>query len=487
MSHRLNVDPSYKPVRQKRRPMTPECYAALKEEVDKLLDNGFIREAQIDQLVDATARHQLLSFMDTYSGYNQIPMNPSEEEHTSFITDCGLYCYKVMPFELKNPGATYQRLVNTMFETQIGRTMEELPHETKSTEVRFWSGFREILGIHGQQQRHRGQPEKNKGLAGYEISHKDEGCVEPYRSGRCPEPLKAYMGQAPLLSKPKDGEKLVVYLGVSEHALSAALVREEEGGAIPRLLRQQEVGGHGNKILQKPDTLGRLLKWAIELAQFDLEYKPRTAIKGQALVDFIAEFTGPAQVGEEASEGLSWELYVDGSSSDQGAGARVMLISPEGHRILCALRFGFQATNNEAEYEALLAGLRLAKEVQAEAVVIFSDSQLVVNEIRGEYQVKGAKMAAYLLKVRELLAFLPKFEVCQIPHSQNSHADALARLETARDAKFLGAIPMEFLAAPSTEQSAETMVIGAPHDSWMSPILEYLQGGKLPIDKLEAH
>ncbi|XP_052202690.1 uncharacterized protein LOC127808243 [Diospyros lotus] len=147
MSHRFNMDPSYRPVRQKRRPMTPERYAALKKEVDKLLDNGFIREAQypvwvanlvlvkkkngkwrtyidftnlnkacpkdsfpfpkIDQLVDATAGHQLLSFMDAYLGYNQIPMNPSEEEHTSFITDRGLYCYKVMPFGLKNAGATY--------------------------------------------------------------------------------------------------------------------------------------------------------------------------------------------------------------------------------------------------------------------------------------------------------------------------------------------------------------------------------------------
>ncbi|XP_052207976.1 uncharacterized protein LOC127811830 [Diospyros lotus] len=271
--------------------------------------------------------------------------------------------------------------------------------------------------------------------------------------------LKAYMGQAPLLSKPNDGEKLVVYLGVSEHALSAALVREEEGVQYPiyyvskRLVDAETRYTLMEKLAYclKPDTSGRLLKWAIELALLDLEYRPRTAIKGQALADFIVEFTGPAQVGEEASEGPSWELYVDGSSNDQGAGAGVMLISPEGHRILCALRFGFRATNNEVEYEALLAGLRLAKEVRAEAVVILSDSQLVVNQIRGEYQAKGAKMVAYLLKARELLALLPKFEVRQIPRSQNSHADALARLATARDTEFLGAIPVEFLAAPSTE------------------------------------
>lgn len=73
-----------------------------------------------------------------------------------------------------------------------------------------------------------------------------------------------------------------------------------------------------------------------------------------------------------------------------------MLISPEGHRILCALRFSFPTTNNEAEYEALLAGLLLTKEVQVEALVIFSDSQLVVYQIRGEYQARDTKNGVIL-------------------------------------------------------------------------------------------
>ena len=74
----------------------------------------------IDQLVDATSGHELLSFMEAYSRYNQIPMYLPNEEHTLFITDRGLYCYKVMPFGLKNAGATYQRMVNMMFTEQIG-------------------------------------------------------------------------------------------------------------------------------------------------------------------------------------------------------------------------------------------------------------------------------------------------------------------------------------------------------------------------------
>ena len=79
---------------------------------------------RIDQLVDATSGHELLTFMDAFSGYNQIRMASEDEEKTAFITNRGLYCYRIMPFGLKNAGATYQRLVNKIFKEQIGRNME---------------------------------------------------------------------------------------------------------------------------------------------------------------------------------------------------------------------------------------------------------------------------------------------------------------------------------------------------------------------------
>ena len=79
---------------------------------------------RIDQLVDSTAGHQLLSFMDAFSGYNQIRMDEANQEKTSFVTSQGLFCYEVMPFGLKNVGATYQRLVNHIFRPQIGRNVE---------------------------------------------------------------------------------------------------------------------------------------------------------------------------------------------------------------------------------------------------------------------------------------------------------------------------------------------------------------------------
>ena len=79
---------------------------------------------RIDTLVDSTARHELLSFMDAFSGYNRIKMNVEDQERTSFVTSQGLFCYKVMPFGLKNAGATYQRLMNKMSAHQIGRNVQ---------------------------------------------------------------------------------------------------------------------------------------------------------------------------------------------------------------------------------------------------------------------------------------------------------------------------------------------------------------------------
>ena len=93
---------------------------------------------------------------------------------------------------------------------------------------------------------------------------------------------------------------------------------------------------------------------------------------------------------------LTWELYVDGSSNEGGSGAGLILVSPEGHRVHCALRFRFKASNNEAKYEALIAGLKLAKEMQVELLDIYCDSQLVVCQVTNEYQARGEKMAAYL-------------------------------------------------------------------------------------------
>ena len=125
------------------------------------------------------------------------------------------------------------------------------------------------------------------------------------------------------------------------------------------------------KAMSKPEATGRMVQWAIELSQFDVEYRPRTAIKAQALADFIAEFTTP----EEANclEEL-WMINTDGSSTQHGGGAGIVITSLENDVLEYGVQLKFPITNNEAEYEALLVGLRIARALGAQQIMLKSDS-----------------------------------------------------------------------------------------------------------------
>ena len=147
------------------------------------------------------------------------------------------------------------------------------------------------------------------------------------------------------------------------------------------------------QVLHKPETLGRLMKWAIELSEFDIRYKLKTAIKGQVLADFVMEFTSakPAENTQTTTDIPIWRLSVDGAANAQGSGAGLILTSLEGIDIEYALRFGFQASNNEAEYEAIIAGLNLAHSMEVDQLEVCSNSQLVVRQIEDTYKAKGEK------------------------------------------------------------------------------------------------
>ena len=135
------------------------------------------------------------------------------------------------------------------------------------------------------------------------------------------------------------------------------------------------------KILHKPETSGRLIKWAIELSEFDIRYKPRIEIKGQVLADFIMEFTStePTTATQLASDLPIWRLSIDGATNAQGSGAGLIMTSPDGIDVEYAPRFRFQASNNEAEYEVVIAGLNLAYSMEVDQLEECIDSQLVVK------------------------------------------------------------------------------------------------------------
>ena len=124
--------------------------------------------------------------------------------------------------------------------------------------------------------------------------------------------------------------------------------------------------------MNKIDATGRIIQWAIELGQFDIEYWPRATIKAQVLADFIAKFTYPCK--EEESPMEIWMVQTDGSATKKVGRVGVVLIPPEGETLKYAIRLQLPATNNEAKYEALLTGLSLAKALGAKNLIVQVDS-----------------------------------------------------------------------------------------------------------------
>jgi len=131
------------------------------------------------------------------------------------------------------------------------------------------------------------------------------------------------------------------------------------------------------QVLKKPDLAGRMVAWSIELSEYKIQFLPRGIIKSQVLEDFLVELTSSIQ--EEAP--YVWLLSVHGSSNLKGSGARIVIERPGDLLIKQSLRFEFKASNNQAEYEALIAEMNLAQEMGAENLRVQSDSQLVTSQI----------------------------------------------------------------------------------------------------------
>ena len=162
-------------------------------------------------------------------------------------------------------------------------------------------------------------------------------------------------------------------------------------------------------MLQTADYTGRIAIWNTILGAFDIKYMPQTSIKGQVLADLVAEFAEPSveivaeQNMDEKSVGVistsgppCWKVYVDGAANQRGSGVGLVLISPEKNIIEKSLKLGFSATNNEAEYEALLQGMAMVWKMGGKAVEMFSDSRLVVGQVKGELEARDTRMQEYL-------------------------------------------------------------------------------------------
>ncbi|XP_022021311.1 uncharacterized protein LOC110921323 [Helianthus annuus] len=599
--HCLNIKPSVEPVAQGRRSFSEEKAKAMDEQVTELLNAGILREVkyhtwvanpvmvqkhsggwrmcddlkdlnkacpkdcyalpEIDKKVDSLASFRWKCFLDCYKGYHQVQMKKEDEDKTAFRTDKGIYCYTKMPFGLRNAGATYQRLMDTVFSEDIGKTVEVymddlviMSHEEETmldniqrtfdslrsvnlklnpTKCSFSMEEGKFLGFIVTRDGFKVNPEKvqaiqlmpspatvkemqrlagrlaalNRFLANhvaksYPFISTLRNCGKKTPFQWTPEAeatfkqMKECLIQLPTLTAPKEKEPLILYLSAAEVVVGAVLMVERENIQTPiyyiskmltgpetrysmieklvlalihasRRLRRYFSGHvitvltnyHLGQILSKPDVAGRLAKWAIELGGYNIFYRPRPAIKGQVLADFATEvpidkiqeceaIQNPTPVFDDRV----WTLHTNGASNDD---------------------------------EAFLAGLRLALKMGARNLEANVDSKLVAEQVNGRYDAKGEAMALYLEQARMLISQFQRFKVNHINRSENKHADALSKLAATSFKHLAKEVRIEVLSNPSIHLK-QVSVIEMGDPSWMSPIILYLQHGKLPEGKAEA-
>ncbi|CAJ2674993.1 unnamed protein product [Trifolium pratense] len=622
--HQLTIDPTALPIVQRRRRQSPEKSEAAEKCVKDLLEANFISEARyttwlsnvvlvkksngkwrmccdytdlnracpkdsyplpcIDRLVDNSSGFKLLSFMDAYSGYNQIPMAVADREKTAFMTESGNYYYNVMPFGLKNAGATYQRMMNKVFRGQIGdmlevymddmivKSPEELDHvvhlrkvfeQARKYNMRFnpekctfgvragkFPGFYLTeRGIEANPDKCRAfaelpTPSDKKSIQTFNgmltslsrfVSKSAQHALPFFRllkkeavfewTNECEQALqhlKKTLSEPPVLSRPNDEEVLYLYLSVASEAVSAALIRETNEGQKPVYftskalqgpeLRYQQIEkialalvyaarrlrhyflAHTivvrtdqpiKSLLGRPDMTGRMLKWSLELSEFDIRYESRKALKAQVLADFVAEMTSSSPTVDGADK---WTIFVDGASSATGAGAGIILENENGLLIEVSLALSFPTSNNQAEYEAFLAGLRLAEDLQAKEIKIYTDSQLVASQVLGEYQTKNDNLSEYLVLVKEKITKFNSVEILHVPREHNKRTDILSKLASTKRKGGNKSVIQEILPRPSIEKPSKVVdinVIG-DKDCWMTPVYNFLEHGTLPDDQKQA-
>ncbi|KAA0064172.1 uncharacterized protein E5676_scaffold218G00600 [Cucumis melo var. makuwa] len=487
--HPLAIKLGYRPIKQAQRCFRPKLIPQIEVEVNKLIEAGFIREVkyptwianivpvrkkngQLRVCVDfrdlnnacpkddfplpitkimvvATTGHEALSFMDGSSGYNQIRMALSDEEMTAFRTLKGIYCYKVMPFGLKNAGATYQRAMQKVFDDMLHKYVECYVDDLVVKSKRRQNHLKDLKVIN------RGiEIDQSKIDAIQKMSRPKS--LHDLRSlqGRLAyiQSIKKYLLNPAVLGAPVPGEPLILYIAAEERSLGALLAQEQEKGKERALyyLSKTLVGAEVNYspiekmclalffaidklrhymqaftvhlvvkvdpikyVLSRPIISGCLAKWAVILQEYDIVYISQKAIKGQALVDFLAYHSIPSNW--KLSEDLlddevfftevvePWTMYFDGAARRSGARAGI----------------------------ALIIGLQMALEIGVSFIEIYGDSKLIINQLSLQYDVKHEDLKPYFTFARQLMERFDNVMLEHVPRTENKRADTLANLATA--------------------------------------------------------
>jgi len=437
-------------------------------------------------LVDATAGHRIICFMDSNAGYNQIFKAEQDIPKTAFRSPghVGLFEWIVMTFGLKNASSTYQRAMNFIFHEFIGKLVEIYIDDVVVKSGDFIKHLADLRKVLECTRKHGLKMNPNKrafGVSagqflgfvvhhrGIEISRRSIDAIGKVVAPTNKTKLQSLIGKinfirrfisnlsgkirafSPLLKlksnqefvwgkeqqlaldeiknylvnplvlvPPQHGKPFILYLSTDDAIIGSALIQEFERkerviyylsrrlvdaatrySTIEKLclclyfscvkLRHYLLSAECTVIckddvvrymLSMPIMSGRIGKWILALLEFDLRYESTKAVKEQIMADFVTQHYGVV----DALEIVPWTLFFDGSTCDRGAGIGIVLISPRGKKYEFSLPIAATSTNNQAEYQALIKGLGLLKEIRADAVEIFGDSMLVINQLTGIYE-----------------------------------------------------------------------------------------------------
>jgi ribonuclease HI len=318
------------------------------------------------------------------------------------------------------------------------------------------------------------------------------------------------------LTPPLRGAPLLLYVAASHSAVSAVLVQEKQDSQVKRqdlvyfvsevlslskknytelekvlyvvLMASRKLRHYFQAyhiivpssqplkdIMRNREATGRIGKWVVELNEFSIDYVHRSSIQSQALADFIADWTPGAQ-GEEVTKDVeAWIVFCDGSWGTFGAGAAAVLLAPSKVRTCYATRLDFSCTNNIAEYEALLLGLRKLKAMRIRRAVLKTDSQVIAGHVDKSNKARDPKLEKYLDTVRRLEASFEGFSVKNIPRGENEHADLLAKSAT-QGLPLPSELFFETIKAPLVELLEKAVLAISPvhSEDWRTEIISFL-------------
>nr|GEY17012.1 reverse transcriptase domain-containing protein [Tanacetum cinerariifolium] len=515
--HRLNIREGYTPLRQKKRHDGSWRMCVDFTDLNKACPQDCYPLPEIDWKVESLCGYPFKCFLDAYKGYHQIQLAEADEEKTAFHTRQGVYCYTKMPFGLKNAGAMYQRLMDKAFESQVGRNIKVyvddlvVKSHTEAEMVRdIEETFRTLRKVNMKL-----NPKKcSFGLVEGVFLGKIFAAVPDVKkcikksdfrwtaeAEQAFQQMKQHLSELPLLVAPNPQEELIMYLSTTYGAgpelnyspieklvlslvFAAKRLRRYFQAHPITVITDQPI----KQVMTRLNAAGRLEKWSIMLGEHNITYRLRTSVKGQILADFLVEM--PDDVSQAAPVAVAqeepWTLFTDGSSCVDGSGAGLILTNPERVKFTYVLRFRFAASNNEVEYEALVAGLRIATQMGVKNIQVNIDSKLVANQVLGTYVAKEDNMIKYLEIVKGLVSGFTTFSISQVSRSKNKQADVLSKIASTSFAHLSKQILVEVLENKSIKEKEVAAVIEEDGPTSMTQLVDYLKGGVLPRDNKEA-